>query len=81
MVNVTRDARKLDHKTLEEMRLRAVQRVQDGESPEVVCQVFGVSRAAIYNWLAMYRAGGACAARQTDSGPSAHTHRLAIALD
>lgn len=58
MANVTQDARKLDHKTLEAMRLRAVQRVQDGESPEGVCQAFGVSRAAIYNWLAMYRAGG-----------------------
>jgi len=52
------DARKLDHKTLEEIRIRAVQRVQAGESPEVVIQALGFSRACIYNWLAMYRAGG-----------------------
>ncbi|MDP9136982.1 MAG: IS630 family transposase [Pseudomonadota bacterium] len=54
----TTDARKLDHKTLEQIRIRAVQRVQDGESPEVVIQALGMTRACIYNWLAAYRAGG-----------------------
>ncbi|HEX5483682.1 MAG TPA: helix-turn-helix domain-containing protein [Terriglobia bacterium] len=53
-----RDARKLDHKTLEEIRIRAVERVQAGEIPEVVIQTLGFSRACIYNWLARYRAGG-----------------------
>ena len=52
------DARKLDHATLEAMRERAVQRVQEGESPEVVARVFGVGRTAIYRWLADYRRGG-----------------------
>src|SRR5215471_407870 len=52
------DARKLDHKTLEAIRVRAVQRVQSGESPEVVVNVLGFSRACIYNWLAAYRSGG-----------------------
>ena len=33
------DARKLDHATLEALRERAVQRVQEGESPEVVARV------------------------------------------
>jgi transposase len=32
--------------------------VQSGESPEVVVRALGFSRACIYNWLAMYRAGG-----------------------
>jgi hypothetical protein len=32
----TLDGRKLSPKTLEEIRIRAVQRVQDGESPEKV---------------------------------------------
>lgn len=58
MATLTQDARKLDHKTLEEIRLRAVQRVQAGESPEVVIGALGFSRACIYNWLAMYRSGG-----------------------
>ena len=51
------DARKLDHATLEAMRERAVQRVQEGESPEVVARVFGVGRTAIYRWFAEYRKG------------------------
>lgn len=55
---VKQDARKLDHKTLEAIRIRAVQQVQNGESPEVVIRVLGFSRACIYNWLAAYRAGG-----------------------
>jgi len=54
----TQDGRKLSPKTLEEIRTRAVQRVQDGESPETVIQTLGFSRACIYNWLARYRAGG-----------------------
>lgn len=52
------DARTLDHKTLEELRTRAVQRVQAGENPEVVARVLGVSRSTMYGWLARYRAGG-----------------------
>ena len=52
------DARKLDHATLEVLRERAVQRVPEGESPEVVARVFGIGRTAIYRWLAEYRRGG-----------------------
>src|SRR5574341_45541 len=53
-----RDGRALDHKTLEEIRIRAVERVQAGESPEVVLQALGFTRSCIYTWLALYRAGG-----------------------
>jgi len=52
------DARKLDHKTLEAIRIRAVEQVQAGESPEVVIRALGFSRGCIYNWLAAYRSGG-----------------------
>src|SRR5450631_160151 len=52
------DARTLDHATLEALRERAVQRVQEGESPEVVARVFWIGRTAIYRWLADYRRGG-----------------------
>jgi transposase len=38
--------------------MRAVQRVQDGESPEKVIEALGFARACIYNWLARYRTGG-----------------------
>ena len=53
-----RDARKLDHKTLEEIRIRAVEQVQAGQSPEAVIMALGFSRSCIYTWLALYRAGG-----------------------
>lgn len=52
------DARKLDHATLEAIRMRAVRQVQDGNSPEAVINALGFSRACIYNWLAAYRSGG-----------------------
>ena len=35
------DGRKLDHNTLEELRVRAVRRVEAGESPEVVIESLG----------------------------------------
>jgi transposase len=53
-----RDNRRLDHKTLTELRKRAVERVQAGESPEDVIRTMGFCRACIYNWLAKYRQGG-----------------------
>lgn len=52
------DGRKLKHEVLTELRKRAVAQVQAGESPEVVIRTMGFCRACIYNWLAMYRAGG-----------------------
>src|ERR1035437_5219023 len=52
------DARKLDHKTLEEMRMRAVKRIQDGESPGIIARVLGVDRPTVYGWLARYRHRG-----------------------
>ena len=51
-------ARRLDHKTLEAMRERAVRQVQEGESPEVVARVLGLDRSTVYGWLAHYRRGG-----------------------
>ncbi len=52
------DARQLDHKTLEELRIRSVKRVQSGESPEVISKTLGLNRSTIYGWLALYRDGG-----------------------
>jgi transposase len=47
------DARRLDHRTLEAMRERAVRQVQVGESPEGVARVLALNRS-----LAQYRRGG-----------------------
>jgi len=53
-----RDGRSLSHQTLEELRIRAVQQVEAGASPEAVIQTLGFSRPRIYEWLARYREGG-----------------------
>lgn len=52
------DGRKLDHKTLEQIRIRAVQAVRDGQHPNDVVKALGLGTRCIYNWLAAYRAGG-----------------------
>lgn len=52
------DGRKLGRKTLEEIRIRAVKRVEAGESPEVVIKALGLTRPRIYEWIARYREGG-----------------------
>ncbi len=54
----TTDARRLNHKTLTELRKRAVQSVQFGQSPEVVALAMGIHRVTMYGWLARYRNGG-----------------------
>lgn len=53
-----KDARALDHATLEAMRERAVRSVQEGESPEDVARILGINRSTMYGWLAQYRRGG-----------------------
>ncbi|SDP81292.1 IS630 family transposase [Desulforhopalus singaporensis] len=57
------DGRKIDRKALEVIRIRAVQRVEAGESPETVIKALGFSRTLIYEWLAKYREGGLDALR------------------
>lgn len=52
------DARRLTHEQLTELRRRAILSIKGGESPEVVARVLGISRATIYGWIAMHRAGG-----------------------
>jgi transposase len=52
------DGRRIDHKARESIRIRAVQQVQNGESPEAVIKALGFTRCCIYQWLAAYRSGG-----------------------
>ena len=52
------DGRKLDHHTLEQMRLRAVDAVESGVHPEDVAASLGMARGTVYGWLARYREGG-----------------------
>src|SRR5271170_3152125 len=46
-----RDGRSFDHRTLEAIRLMAVERVRDGERPSSVIASFGFNRTTIYRWL------------------------------
>ncbi len=53
------DGRKLDHNTLEHVRLLAVKRVmEEGESPSEVMKSLGFSRTAIYPWLRKFEEEG-----------------------
>jgi transposase len=55
----TIDGRKLDHKTLEHIRMQAVRRViEDGESPSEVMRSFGLCRTTIYPWLREFKDQG-----------------------
>jgi transposase len=54
----TFDGRKLSHSAREAIRIRAVQRILDGESPEIIAKTLGFHRSAIYQWLKRYEAEG-----------------------
>ena len=59
------DGRKLDHKTLENIRRMAVHRVREGESPRAVIESYGMHRTVIYKWLQAAEVGGAEALAST----------------
>lgn len=52
------DGRRLDHATLETLRIRAVQAIEAGEHPEDVAQAMGMARGTVFMWVAKYREGG-----------------------
>lgn len=52
------DGRKLDHRMLEVLRMRAVEQVQAGAHPEDVAVTMGFHKNTVYGWLAAVREGG-----------------------
>lgn len=52
------DGRKLDHKTLEQVRIRVVRQVEDGARPEYLAGALGFARSTVFGWMARYREGG-----------------------
>ena len=68
-----RDGRELDHRTLEEIRRMAVERVREGESPSAVIASYGFCRTTIYKWLRAAKGRGkgmrALAARKATGRP------------
>jgi transposase len=57
------DGRKLDHTTLEQLRIRAVQQIQAGAHPEAIAEALGLARSTVFAWVAKYRDGGLDALR------------------
>jgi predicted transcriptional regulator len=51
------DGRKLDHATLEAIRVRAVKQIEAGARVEDVAAALGLSRSAVFAWVAAYREG------------------------
>lgn len=52
------DGRKLDHQTLQALRLRAVDRVARGADPRQVSLAFGLHKHTVYGWVATAREEG-----------------------
>jgi transposase len=52
------DGRKLDHKTLEHLRIRVVQQVENGARPDDLGRALGLARSTVFGWIARYREGG-----------------------
>jgi len=50
-LSMKRDGRTFDHKTLEEIRLMAVERVREGARAAEVIEAYGFNRTTIYKWL------------------------------
>ena len=62
------DGRKLDHKTLEQLRIRAVGQIEHGAHPEEIAAALGMTRRRCMRWLAKYREARPCGA-QGPPGP------------
>lgn len=52
------DGRKIDHATLEVMRLRAVKQVLAGANAEELSVALGMHPKTVFGWMAAYRRGG-----------------------
>lgn len=57
------DGRKLDHATLEAIRIRAIQQIEAGIHPEDIATALGFNRSTVFGWIAKYREGGVDALR------------------
>lgn len=73
------DARKLGRDVQEKMRIRAVQSIRRGESPEKVAEILGVNRVTVYAWLSRFAEGGWSALKRKKAPgrvPSLDSHQM-----
>lgn len=54
----TSDGRKLDHVTLQAMRLQALKAIREGLDVPSVANAYGVNIRSVYRWLADFANGG-----------------------
>lgn len=52
------DGRKLDHVSLQTMRIQAVKAVREGQSVQSVADAYGVNIRSVFRWLSDYSNGG-----------------------
>lgn len=71
-----RGGRTLDHQSLETIRLMAVERVREGESPAAVIASYGFHRTVIYRWLKAAREAGSEVAALCAKPVTGRTRRL-----
>ncbi len=67
------DGRKLDHKTLQDIRVRSVRQISEGRvSADEVADSLGFARSTVFSWMKAFREGGAAAlvARPVPGRPS-----------
>lgn len=53
------DGRKLNHKTLEDIRVRSVRLIESGARVADIAEALGLQRSTVYSWVKMYREHGA----------------------
>ena len=75
------DARKLDQKTQEALRHRAVLLVETGATHEAAAAAVGVHRGTVSRWCGRYRRAGASGLEKAKRGRRAGDHRLLTAAD
>jgi hypothetical protein len=56
------DGRRLDHATLEQLRICEVQQSQQGTHSDAIAKTLGMARSTVFGWMAGYRGGGPCGA-------------------
>jgi len=52
------DGRKLDAQSKEALRIRAVEQILEGQSPEAMARVLGINQRSVFRWLERYHYGG-----------------------
>jgi transposase len=57
-MNDKKDGRKISRDALEHLRIRAIELKQKGKKVAAIADDFGVTRAAVYKWLKMYKKKG-----------------------